>query len=259
MGWALEAFRVTTVVQIILYSAVLIRLFASSLSRHYRLFTVFIAFELVRAIVTGGLSVRSMLYGYLYFLTQPIAWMLHALVVLELFRIALSSHPGIATLGRRIVIGAVAISAGISVATLAITSRSSDSRYVILENYLVLERVINSSLMIFVLLLGVFLAYFPVPLSRNARLHAGLFGLYFLGRTSLWLLRNLLGPDFTDEMNLVMFAVVGCCLAAWALFLTPAGETQVVRSRPRFSPEDEHRLVAQLDALNRTLVGSAKK
>jgi hypothetical protein len=134
-----------------------------------------------------------------------------------------------------------------------------DSPYVTLEQYLLFERIINMSLLSFLIVLLTFLAYFPVPLSRNALLHATIFGCYFLARTTLWIIRNMVGPDFTGIMNWSMNTFVVVCLGAWLLLLRRTGENVPVRTGLHFNKAQEDRLVAHLEQLNDTLLGSARK
>jgi hypothetical protein len=195
----------------------------------------------------------------MYFATQPIAWVLNALVVLEVFQSALAAHPGIATLGRRTVTFALIAAAGLSVGTLLLLSGIPHSPFEILERYLLVERVIYSSLLAFLLILLAFLAYYPVPLSRNALVHASILSIYFVTRVTLWIIRNLAGPQFTQTANLTLAVVVAAALISWTICLTRAGEAQKVRSSRRSDKAEEERLIAQLERINATLLRSGRK
>jgi hypothetical protein len=52
-----------------------------------------------------------------------------------------------------------------------------------------------------------------------------------------------------------MIASLASCVL-WIVLLTPAGETRRAKPVHRMSPEDEERLVAHLESINRTLLRS---
>lgn len=255
----LEAFRLASLIQVLLYAWLAARMFMTRLWRTYRFFTFLVCFEVLRTLIAGSIPMRSNAYAYLYFVSQPVTWLLHALVVVEVFKVSLRSHPGIATVGRHAVTIAIGLSVLVSLGLLVVAGQGGDTRYLKLENFLILERVIYSSLLTFVLLLAAFLAYYPVPLTRNAMVHTSLLAVYFIARTALWLLRNLMGPDYTNAINFGFVLTVCLCVAAWALLLKPVGESEVARVRRQHRAEDEERLIAQLDALNSSLARAAKK
>ena len=61
---------------------------------------------------------KTRLYEHVWMLTEPLAWIFHILVVFELCRLVLQGHPGILTLGRWAMYGAVVIATGISILSL---------------------------------------------------------------------------------------------------------------------------------------------
>jgi hypothetical protein len=204
---------------------------------------------------------RTTLYGYLFLATQPLLWILYVLVILELFQVVLAAHAGITSFSRKVVSWALAVAAAISLATLLfdLQDRNPGPQYVILSYFYLLDRVVHSTLLLFLVLLTGFLAYFPVPLHRNARVHAAIFSFYFLSKTAVLLARNLLGATIGDQANLWMRVVAIACLTGWAALFSEAGEMRLVRSNWASHPKDEEKLMAQLDAINRTLLGSAKE
>jgi hypothetical protein len=65
--------------------------------------------------------------------------------------------------------------------------------------------------------------------------------------------------EHSTVINLVLQLLATVCLLAWAALLTPAGEQIQTATSRRRDPEAEEKLVAQLDAINRTLLASAKE
>src|SRR5262245_41759144 len=108
----------------------------------------------------GFIPVATKLYGKLYFSTQPVTWCLYLLVILELYHLVLKNHAGIATFARRALMITLAISTVISLATLFFEAQ--EPNFNVVRTYVLIERLILSSLLVFLLLFTAFLAYFPI-------------------------------------------------------------------------------------------------
>lgn len=252
----------TDITKAAMYVASLLLLFKllyTGLFRIYPKFTVFIAFQILRQSILAGFSIRSTIYGYLFFAMLPILWVLYVLVLLELFQAALGERQGIATFGRKFVISAMGIGATIGVSTLFLNLQEQKPQYVILENFVLADRVVESALVIFLLLLTAFLAYFPVTLHRNAKIHAAVLSFYFLAKTAVLSFRSLFGVSVGVEANVAGRLITTACLLCWISLLTKAGEQRVVHSNWISGAENEEKLLAQLDAINATLLKTAKR
>jgi len=241
------------------YIGLALRMVASGLFRAYPFFSSYIAFELIRSVNNLWIPRNTDVYAEVYFLTQPVAWILNALTVWEVFRATLKSHPGISTLGRRTLLIAVSCATAVAVLSLMVAANLPISPFTPLERYILLERVIYSSLLVLILTLVGFLAFFPVPLSRNAMWHASLFAGYLFIRTTLWIVRNMVGPEFTAALNMIMSGTVLGLVAAWTIVLTADGEKKTILSSRRADKAHEERLMAQLDRINATLIASGRK
>jgi hypothetical protein len=246
-----------TIIQIVSYLLVLTKLFRSGLWSKYRYFSWYIAFESLRIPVMLAVPYRSKLYGNVFFATQPISWLFFILVVLELFQLVLRNHAGIASLGRKALTLSLVLSTVISGATLLIELQEIRPESAFLLNFILLDRLVMSSLLVLLLCLVAFLAYFPVPLVRNIRVHAAVFAAYFAVRTSVLFVLTLFGMDTVVIINIVGQLLAIFCLLTWTFLLTHAGEIAPVRQRP--TSDQEARLLAQLDAINETLLRSARK
>src|SRR5580704_6812293 len=98
------------VVAILGSALTVLKLFTSGLYRRYRIFVgymvvrvPYLAFSLFLAHakgLPGGDGVRSYLYFYLFFYSEPLLVLLYILVVLELYRLVLERYKGLYTLGR---------------------------------------------------------------------------------------------------------------------------------------------------------------
>jgi len=103
------------------------------------------------------------------------------------------------------------------------------------------------------------LVFYPVPLSRNVFVHTVVYAVYFLSLTMTYFVRNVAGPDVVLPLNIVLQAVTVLTLLAWIVLLSPAGEQVVISVRPRWAPEEEQRLVRNLDSINAALLRAARK
>jgi hypothetical protein len=246
-----------SIIQIVSYLLVLTKLFRSGLWRKYRYFAWYIAFESLRIPAMLAIPYRTKLYGNVFFATQPIAWLFFVLVVLELFQLVLRNHAGIASLGKKALTLSLVLSTLVSAATLLVELQDTKPESAFLLNFILLDRLVMSSLLVLLLCLVVFLAYFPVPLVRNIRVHAAVFSAYFAVRTSVLFVVTLFGLDMVPIINIVGQSLAIFCLLSWTFLLTPAGEIAPVRQRP--TSDQEARLLAQLDAINESLLRSARK
>jgi hypothetical protein len=102
-----------------------------------------------------------------------------------------------------------------------------------------------------------FLAYFPVPLARNVRVHLCVFAVYFAVRTGLSFVRSVFGPEWAPTINVFSHLLGIACLVAWTALLARLGEiTPLVRHS---HPASDARLLAQLESINDTLLRSTRK
>lgn len=259
MKLALKLRPYTVAVQIAAYTALVWRLYSSGLHRIYRWFFAFVIFEAVRLAVMGSMNLQTNRYAEVYFVTQPITWFLYLAVLLELNRLALRNHPGIATLARRVGLSALVLAAAVLVVSLAVEGIPAPQQSRFIATYVRIERLILSGLLVFLLVLTSFLAYFPVPLNRNLVIHARIFTIFFFVKAIVLVFRNQIAGEMVYTINLAVQGLAIGCLVAWTALLSRAGEDVPTASSHWRNTESEQRVLAQLDAINQTLVGSGRK
>ena len=81
-------------------AALSVRLFASGLHRRYRVFFIYLVFATLRTGALGAIGPKANTYEKLWVLTEPLEWLLYALVVLEIYALVLQDYRGLATVGR---------------------------------------------------------------------------------------------------------------------------------------------------------------
>ncbi|HYP05605.1 MAG TPA: hypothetical protein VER03_05155 [Bryobacteraceae bacterium] len=251
-----EARLAVTIIQIVAYVLLLSKLFRSRLYEKYRYFSFLIFADAARLAFMASLKPRTDFYAYSYIATGPIIWILLVLVVLEFFHLILRNHIGIASIGKKAVTVALIVSAAISAGTLLLDLQRTSAEAAVLFNFMLLERLVTTSLLLLLLCLVIFASHFPVPVSRNIRTHASIFAVFFAGRTAILFLRMWFGLDVVAVLNFALQSLGAACLIAWIVLLDPAGEQLPA---PQVANASERRLLEQLEAINESLLRSARK
>jgi len=122
----------------------------------------------------------------------------------------------------------------------------------------VFERLMMSSLFILILLIAVFLIYYPIPIGRNVLFYLVGFAVYFVATGTTVFIRNL-GHYWGRPMSDLYMGVYFGSLALWLFALNRRGETRSVVVGHQWNPSDERRLLGQLEAINASLLRSARK
>ncbi len=235
------------------------RLHSIGLACKYRVFFVFLCYAAVCACVPLLLNPRSDQYFWFWVITQPVSLILYIWVVTELIGLVLARHRGFYTAGRWAMYVGIAVSAVISAATLLpkITPEMQQDTKLLWYCFAA-ERAVDFSLAIFLVLMLALLNFYAVPLSRNVMVHAVVYTIFFLSN-SLWtILRNVFGLKYEQSVNTALTAVSFACIVAWLMLLSHKGEEARVKA-PWYGPEQEERLLSQLDSLNAALLKIARK
>lgn len=225
----------------------------------YRRYRALFAYLVFRIFYTGALlfvfkSTRSASYLWFFTLTEPAIWLFYVLVVIELYSLVLERHRGLYTLGRWVLYGGLSISLLLSgLALVPELSGGAPQASRLLPIYFAIERGVDFSLLIFLLLILLWLTQYPVPLSRNVLVHSLAYTILFLSNTAGLLVRVILGYNLSGPVTTFFLGVGVVCTTIWLIFLTPKGE-EVRVNLPSFGPEHEQRILNQLEALNKTLL-----
>ncbi len=240
-------------------AALMGKLCTAGLHRVFPFLFIYLLYRLVRGVALYYLPFGTNLYGWSWVASAPLFWLAYILVVLELYSLVLRSYPGIASLGRWVLIAGLVISIGASGLSLRFDLSNPSELYRAVLFATSIERGVMTSLAIFLLVITLFLVWYPVPLSRNVVMHSMVCALYFLGSTMGLLVRNLTGHGVTMAVNIGLSTLDLACLALWAALLTRAGETSTMVLRNHWRPEQQQRLMEQLSAINASLLRAARK
>jgi len=226
--------------------------------RLYRIYGSLFLYWLVQPIESLALlSVgrQSRLYVYLYWGAQTINIFMALYVVQDLFRIALSEHPAIATFGRRSVLAAMALAGTVALAGIALDSTILPGHYPAIQRFATFERSMNFVVLIFLLLISILLLWFPIKVRRNIVVYISGFVLFAAARSFGLLLANLLPQAATLTVSTILLGLTLLCLLIWIVGIRPEGERTTDTPGYRRDAEAMQRLSRQLDAINQTLAG----
>lgn len=242
-----------------LEGALIAWLWRQKLHVSYRYFWFYLIFDLLFGVVLAAVPARSTLYGHLYFLAEFVKLGLLFGVVLDTCRMTLDRYPSIAAAGRKAVQASFA--AAILLSTVAAGWESSlpkgDSP--ILFYLLVALRSGMVTLAVATILIFAFLSWFPVRMSQNSVRFLTVF-LFYLGSKAAFLFAlNYLGYDLRQIVSLSIFGLAAVCITLWLAGLRREGEYVSTVVRPALGPGREEVLVAQLDAINASLLRIAGK
>jgi hypothetical protein len=235
------------------------KLYSTGLSSKYRIFFAYLVFRTVYMTCGWFFDAASNAYFFLVVTTQPVFWFFYVAMVWELFGLILARHKGFSTLGRWAMYLVSAVSVTVSAVSMIhkITPAMPQSS-VAVGLIVAIERGLDFSLAIFLILMLFVLSWYTVPLSRNVVAHAVIYTLFFLAGGMSMILRTLFGLKNTDAVNTGGMAATCACFLAWFFLLSAKGEETPVK-QPWFAPEQEERILIHLDALNASLLKVAKK
>ncbi len=248
------------VVTILAGALTVAKLYKLQLHRVYRVFWLYLAVRTARsALFYFLLADRPSAYSWAWLLTQPFMWAFYVLIVLELFSLVLQDFPGIYTFSRRVLAAGLVVGVALSAASLWLTSGPAPVKFPVLRFYTMIERGVDTSLVIFLLILAAFLSWYPVPLRRNALAHTIVYCVYFISSTAVLLIRDRVGPQVYAIVNTGVLAISSLCAIAWLFLFSRQGEVRKTSLRSSVRTGDAERAVEQLSALNRSLTRTGRR
>ena len=234
-----------------------VKLGFTGLYRRYRALFCFLIlrslFFVVALFVLGG-DLGSGAYQKFWLAFTPISWIIDILVVLELYSLVLEKHRGLLTLGRWVQYAGLALAIFISGLSLLPSIRGGVAqKSAILDYYYAIERGIDLSLVVFLVFILFWLTRYPVPLSRNVVVHSLVYSTLFFSNTLGLLARVFFGFQLSRPVSTFILGIFAACTLVWLVLLNEKGE-EVRVNVPHFGPEQEQRILSQLEALNSTLL-----
>lgn len=172
--------------------------------------------------------------------------------MLELYGQILSRFASLASFSRSVFRWTIGLALVGSVLTLIPDlGQASNSRWI--SDFLVIQRGVVTSLLLFIVLLLVLLLWYPIRISRNTFVHALVFSVYFFSKSGLIVIWQMLGISMERSASAALIALSIVCVAAWLVLLTKKGESVEVRVGHAWNQEESDRLIRQLETFNSTL------
>jgi hypothetical protein len=235
----------------------LIVLFWNGLQKHYPFFSLYLLFSLLQDVIplAYGLPLNTNAYAKLFFISEPIFWVLLCLILLELFDLTFADFPGIRSAGRLSL--SVAISAAIMIALLtAIPSliRVHDGDRM-LRLYLVIERSVIIVALLMIAALQFLMVHYRLRLPRNTVLYSVTYAAYFAAQAVQDFLISEGGSRFSAACNVIGMSINVACLLFLALYLNRAGTSVHIVAGPKVPMQERDRLRKELEQVSKLLTG----
>lgn len=228
----------------------IVRLLASGLARRYKYFFCYLAVDLLQTAAPFFIPFTNP-YFYFFLATEGLMLCLYVLIVFELYSIVLRDLKGIATVARWFTVAAV----GISIVLPLLLRRALPRPRYPIEQVFLLEIPVVSSLVLFILLLTLFLAYYPIPLHQNALVYAAGYAVYFLSKAALLFLSNAGSSTWIRACSTAASIVATCSIVFWAVFLNREGEVRTIIAGHRWSSAGAQvQVLKRLHQLNESLL-----
>jgi hypothetical protein len=240
--------------QVLLLLLLVVRLSRDRLHRVYPFFFWFLIAEAIQSLCPFLITYGTWLYRDVFLVSQTIIISFFTLVVLELLSIVLRDLKGIASIARAYTSMAIGVAVLFSALLLGLERSPTN----LTSAFFIFERSIVSSLVFFVLLITIFLVYYPIPLTRNIVVYFCGYAFYFLCRAA-GLFAQTTGAANLAILNGILLTGWAISVLFWLIFLNGEGEHRCLVLGHRWRPQDEGRLLQQLQAINATLLRSARK
>ncbi len=265
MNWARTAFVLTDVLSVTL----VFRLVTLRLHSVYRVFCAFLLFQIVTeslVIIERFLDPDGFIdYRLVWLASRLGSWILSIWMVYALLQAILANYPGILRASRRVLNSALPMSllaAGLTALPeyLAAGAARADSRIDYLVNLaLIFERVVSTIALLIMLLMLIFILWFPVKMPRNLAIFSVGFVLYFTAKTVLLLLRSFWAHESFALLDNGVAFILCFCLAYWITFLNKQGELSPVTLGHSWQADRQSRLLSDLNAINTALARAGRR
>jgi hypothetical protein len=238
------------------------RLLFLRLAKRFPALAAWLMFFSAISFAVAVLSPKTPLYFRVYLVAIPLYCIFGIMAVRELFAVIFDHYPGIRTVGRWAMYGAIVLALIISsMATSLFWSRTAGSRLSrVLPGVYYLQlghRSVTFGLAIVIISLLFSISRYPLHLSRNALVSCGFFGAVFLSDAAQSLADSLAPRLHNDYFDWGANFFVAAGLLAWAGWLQP--ETAPATVPLSYSTPAEDHLLQELASLNQLLSRAARR
>jgi hypothetical protein len=239
--------------------ALIARMYWEKLAGIYRMLVVYLAAGALEDVFTMVFAGDNRARYLVYAAGQTVKVTVAIFVARELFRLALTQQPALAHWGKRAIGYFFGLAAAAAAFYISIESVSrAATAWWLVGQFLAFEGAMDLAVLVILVLMSVFLLWFPVRARRNAAICIAGFVVYYFQRwTGLLLVARW--PHSRQLVSPILLGVSFLCLAGWVVLLKRQGEYSTVTTGHRWNPLEAARLTAQLDAINSRLDGAASR
>jgi hypothetical protein len=237
-------------ITVALIAALLVKLCWSRLVYTYRILFCYLTADFLSSIGALTIPYDTKRYGDFYFSSQTVKIVLGAFVLVEIYTLALAGTPALARFGRNMVsyiLGAAAL-----FPVVGVLMDHATSRHPYLRAFLLFEQTMDGTMAIFLIIISIFMGWFPVRMRRNVIVYIGGFLLWALSRSAAAHIVNQWSGNTQVSLvvsSMQMFIEMGCLLL-WLLELRREGESRTAVVGHLWNRAEAERLTDQLDAIN---------
>jgi hypothetical protein len=234
---------------------VLGKLWSTGLYRIYRLLFAYLLADLFSSVAGVAVPYNTRAYVYTYFSIQTIKIVAGAFVLMEIYSLALERHRALARFGRNTVGYILAVAAVIPLVQLSRDYVASTQTYKVLPSFFLFEQTIDGTMATFLILITIFMAWFPVRLRRNVIVYITGFIVWWLSRAAVIHIVNkwVNNKSITEVASVLQMCIGLGCLTYWLLGFQREGESRTAVVGHLWDRSEAERLTAQLDAINNSL------
>ncbi len=240
-------------------------------NRENSVYAVFIGFLIAELTGTLGYFAcerwKQLDYRVFYFISIALLAAFSLLLVYSLSKAVLAELPGILRFSR-FLLNTVFLLA------ILLAFSTSRSEYLLTPSKTYIERVDRlifafvvadkgiamASVVILVVILA-FILWFPVKMSKNLAIFSIGLVVYFASKTGLELVKIYVrfGSTTMEILDIVFSGVLSLCFCYWIAFLDSKGSLTTVRIGHGWQPEEQEKLIKQLESLNGALMRSSQQ
>lgn len=265
MNWAHIGQGVNDALAILL----VVRLLLLRLHSVYRIFCLYILVQVIGswiAFIDDFVPAHHQIdYRLTWIPLQVVVWILSLWMVYAFLKGVLRSLPGILKFSRKLLNVIFLAAIGLALWSAAAEYSSSNAlRFVtplgkIVGRMFILDRAICSAACMSILAIFAFVLWFPVSMPKNLAMFSVGFAVYFAATAASLLTWSLFSGSSLRLVDNATIFILSACYAYWAIFLTAEGESLPVRIGHSWRPLEQDRLMDQLEAMNASLMRSARR
>jgi hypothetical protein len=202
------------------------RLVRTGLFDVYRVLSVYLAGDVLLLIAYLCLP-NNAAYFQMFVISQPIVWVLQASVLVELCFLIFRNHPGLTRTGKWMIASGLAMAfliSGITAMSSAAPIADRTDPYKVLFYYTAIERTLDIGMVLFLLVMTLFLCWYPIGLSRNVFVYFASWSFSFVAKSVAIAVPFASGHRVTRGVSLALQVIDLLCVIVWLALINEEGE-----------------------------------